>query len=123
MNETDTPRTDRAGNDGMYSTMVNHALGLERELNESKANQKALKQFENYCRIAIRDALNAANAPTHYPDIGAPARKPMTPVERIAELAKQRDALADKLKKHPCEIICTKCGLREQRGEKLSADF
>lgn len=29
----DTPRTDRAGEDGMYSTMVNHALRLELELN------------------------------------------------------------------------------------------
>lgn len=29
----------------------------------------------------------------------------------------------DKMKNQPCEIICTKCGLREQRGEKASADF
>lgn len=36
--ETQTPRTDAAGHDGMYSTMVNHALRLELELNA--ANEK-----------------------------------------------------------------------------------
>ena len=29
----------------------------------------------------------------------------------------------DELKNQPHEIICTKCGLREQRGGKPSADF
>ena len=29
----------------------------------------------------------------------------------------------NELKSQPHEIICTKCGLREQRGEKPSADF
>ena len=103
--ETDTPRSDRAAlvathhERGLIDVVdLEFAEALELELNESKANQKALKQFENYCRIAIRDALNAANAPTHYPDIGAPARKPMRPVERIAAIAKQRDALAEALR-------------------------
>lgn len=36
----DTPRTDRAGSDGMYSTMVIHALRLELELNEMRKDLK-----------------------------------------------------------------------------------
>jgi len=40
-------------------------------------------------RDVINSALDAVNAPTHHPDIGAPARKPMMPHERITALAAQ----------------------------------
>lgn len=45
--ETQTPRTDRAGEDGMYSTMVNHALALELELNATK---EAVKYYADLAR-------------------------------------------------------------------------
>ena len=38
------------------------------------------------------------------------------------EMIKAADYI-DELENKPCEIICRKCGLREQRGEKPSADF
>ena len=41
--------------------------------------------FSNY-RGLILSALDEAGAPTHHPDNGAPARKPMTPQERIKAL-------------------------------------
>ena len=44
MSDTPTPRTDRAGADGMYSTMVNHALRLERELAEVTKQRDALAE-------------------------------------------------------------------------------
>lgn len=49
----------------------------------------------NYLREMVRKALDDAKAPSHHPDIGASARKPMTPQERIAALAKQRDELLE----------------------------
>lgn len=42
---TDTPRTDRAGEDGMYSTMVNNSLGLELKLN------KAIKELTHLANL------------------------------------------------------------------------
>lgn len=38
---------------------------------------------------AISQALNDTPAPTHHPDIGAPARKPLMPQERIAWLGRR----------------------------------
>jgi len=61
----DTPRTDRAGEDGMYSTMVNHALGLELELNEAIKELTHLanlidSHFENGGTIAGLGTTNKA---------------------------------------------------------------
>jgi chromosome segregation ATPase len=52
-------------------------------------------------RDSISRALDAANTPTHHPDIGAPARKPMMSTERIEALAKQRDTLAEAFREWP----------------------
>jgi len=56
--QTQTPRTDAAGQDGMYSTMVNHALRLELELNASEADYAVTKDE----RDQYRRELNAAKA-------------------------------------------------------------
>ena len=45
--QTQTPRTDAAGHDGQYSTMVNHALALELELNATK---EAVKYYADLAR-------------------------------------------------------------------------
>lgn len=53
--ESDTPRTDRAGKDGLYSTMVIHALRLERELNEVTAERDNLN-------ASLTAAISSSNA-------------------------------------------------------------
>jgi len=50
--QTQTPRTDAAGQDGMYSTMVNHALRLELELNAAKAEiAEIIKQRDEWFSV------------------------------------------------------------------------
>ena len=53
--ESDTPRTDRAGKDGLYSTMVIHALRLELELNEVTAERDNLN-------ASLTAAISSSNA-------------------------------------------------------------
>jgi hypothetical protein len=62
--ESDTPRTDRAGEDGLYSTMVIHALRLERELNEVTKQRNALTE----ALIAAQGALNPLSGFTKIKD-------------------------------------------------------
>jgi len=60
MSETPTPRTDAAGQDGMYNTMVNHALRLELELNAAKAlaeQNRKLYESENKDLLAVIKTL------------------------------------------------------------------
>ena len=95
-----TPRTDAHAttmtNAGVpqsrsWPHWYDFARQLERELAEAQGNAAALKDFENYCRVSIRRTLDDVGAPFLHPDIGAPARKPMMPTERIKALAEQRD--------------------------------
>ena len=62
--ESHTPRTDRAGEDGLYSTMVIHALRLERELNEVTKQRNALTE----ALIAAQGALNPLSGFTKIKD-------------------------------------------------------
>lgn len=58
------------------------------------------RTFHEAFKASIFEALDKAGAPTHHPDIGAPARKPMMPQERItaiAENAKANAAVAGEL--------------------------
>jgi chromosome segregation ATPase len=78
-------------NDGLKLRLGKVREKLNRELAEAQGNAAALKDFENYCRVSIRRTLDDVGAPFLHPDIGAPARKPMMPTERIKALAEQRD--------------------------------
>lgn len=85
----------KEANDGLKLRLAKVREKLSRELAEAQGNAAALKDFENYCRVSIRRTLDDVGAPFLHPDIGAPARKPMMPTERIKALAEQRDALAE----------------------------
>lgn len=56
---------------------------IDRLKEELATNREVFATYRN----CIKSALDEAGAPTHHPDIGAPARKPMTPQERIKALA------------------------------------
>ena len=43
--------------------------------------------------------------------------------KRLERELNAANAEIERLKNQPREIICTKCGLREERGEKPNADF
>ena len=85
----------KEANDGLKLRLAKVREKLSRELAEAQGNAAALKDFENYCRVSIRRTLDDVGAPFLYPDIGAPARKPMMPTERIKALAAQRNALKE----------------------------
>jgi hypothetical protein len=87
----------KEANDGLKLRLAKVRENLSRELAEAQGNVAALKDFENYCRVSIRRTLDEVAAPYLFPDIGAPARKPMMPTERIKALAEQRDTLAEAL--------------------------
>jgi hypothetical protein len=87
----------KEANDGLKLRLAKVREKLSRELAEAQGSAAALKDFENYCRVSIRRTLDEVAAPYLFPDIGAPARKPMMPTERIKALAEQRDTLAEAL--------------------------
>lgn len=66
-------------------------LQSARERAEKAEAELAMSEaaFSNYRRL-ILSSLNEAGAPTHHPDIGALACKPMTPQERIKSLTQLR---------------------------------
>jgi len=92
---SDTPRTDREWEKDCAS-MFQKAFDMRDKSREIERElSRALKLAEDNGRLArAADCeLNAANAE----------------IERM--------------KNQPREIICTKCGLREERGEKPIAEF
>lgn len=111
-----TPRTDELHNslhaivgtnaaEYIRQTLTEHSRQLERELAEARLEAWNLRDERDAARACheglqelICQSLDKAGAPTHHPDIGAPARKPMMPQERIAAIAEQRDRLAEALR-------------------------
>jgi len=85
----------KEANDGLKLRLAKVREKLSRELAEAQGSAAALKDFENYCRVSIRRTLDEVAAPYLFPDIGAPARKPMMSTERIKALAAQRNALKE----------------------------
>lgn len=83
-----TPRTDAelAKLGGEELTLATFCRQIEIELRQQESVNRAFVHI-------ISNALDGVGAPTHHPDIGAPARKPMMPQERIAALGQQLDAV------------------------------
>jgi hypothetical protein len=80
------------------------------ECEVTKAERDDYRRERDNLELSLTAAINSSNE---------------RQIEAI-EYKRQRDALAEALKIERAwehEIICTKCGLREQRGEKPSADF
>lgn len=60
--------------------------GILPAVQQLRANLETAREMREDFRESVANALTQAGAPTHHPDIGAPARKPMMPQERIAWL-------------------------------------
>jgi hypothetical protein len=68
----------------------------------------------------MNGALDAAGAPTHHQDIGAPARKPMMPQERIAAL-KAKATMTDGQRTFDAGGWMNECLCAEERADRLQA--
>ena len=95
----DRPRVMLMTTKQLRSAVLHLSQQVAEEITENRELKQIIHQLNWIPSVAlvswIKDALDEVKSPTHHPDIGAPALKPMTPQERIRALGTQRDELLE----------------------------
>jgi len=93
----DAAKNDHAHEHELRGEALKRAESAESRVTELEASLEAETAVRTGTIGAMLAVLDEAEVETHHPDVGAPARKPFMPHERVACLVNERDTLRAQL--------------------------